>query len=115
MKRRLLKINVHVVSLRNNGRWRQLTWDIGMDLHAIFRHGPRDEMLPEFIRELRDIRGVRVIRMHGPVGRAIGTQVDAVDKAAASSGAFSRPLLLDFKDTTECDFVTVAYMVRALR
>jgi hypothetical protein len=34
-------------------------------------HNQPDE-LPEFIRELRDIRGVRVIRLQGPVGKDIG-------------------------------------------
>src|SRR5437773_8949294 len=87
-----------------------------MKLHSILGIGNHAaDSLPAFIRKLQDIRGVRVIRLQGSVGKEIGAQADAADEAAAKSGAFARPLLFDFKDTTECDFVTLAYMVRALR
>jgi anti-anti-sigma regulatory factor len=76
----------------------------------------KPDTLPEFIRELQDIRGVRVIRMHGTVGKEIGAQAEAVDLAAArSEGVFARPLLFDFSGTTGWDFATVSYMVLALR
>lgn len=77
---------------------------------------PVSDRPPEFIRELKDIRGVRVIRLQGAVGKEIGAQADAAIKASAESDdVFSRPLLFDFKETTHLDFVTVAYMVGALR
>jgi anti-anti-sigma regulatory factor len=88
-----------------------------MKLFAILGHAkPASDRLPDLIREFQDIRGVRVIRLQGPVGKENGAQADAADKAAAESeGGFSRPLLFDFKETTHSDSVTVAYMVRALR
>lgn len=58
---------------------------------------------------------MRVIRLQGPVSREIAAQADAADEAAERSGAFARPLLFDFKDATECDSVTLGYMIRALR
>jgi hypothetical protein len=76
----------------------------------------KPDTLPEFIRELADIRGVRVIRLRGEVGKGIGQQAKAVDEAAArSEGVFARPLLFDFSGTTGWDFATVSYMVLALR
>jgi anti-anti-sigma regulatory factor len=88
-----------------------------MKLFAILGHAkPASDRPPDFIRELQDIRGVRVIRLQGPVGKEIGAQANAADKSAAESeGVFLRPLLFDFKETTHWDFVTIAYMVRALR
>jgi anti-anti-sigma regulatory factor len=73
------------------------------------------EAPPEFIREIRDIRGVRVVRLRGPVGKEIGQQAAEAEANAATSEAISRPLLLDFKETTDCDFSTVSYLVLALR
>ncbi len=88
-----------------------------MDLHSILGLAtPAPDAIPHFIREVQDIRGVRVIRLQGPVGKEIGAQEAAMDKMTARSGdAFTRPLLFDFKDATECDSVTVAYLVQALR
>lgn len=77
---------------------------------------PAPDALPEFIRDIQDIGGVRVIRLQGPVGKEIGAQVKAADEAAArSEGVFARPLLFDFKGTTGWDFSTVSYLVLALR
>jgi len=88
-----------------------------MKLFTIFGHAKAEpDAIPEFIRELQDIRGVRVIRLQGPVGKEIGREAQAVDEAAAKTeGVFSRPLLFDFKETTDWDFSTVAYLVQALR
>src|ERR1044071_3417722 len=72
--------------------------------------------LPESIRPIDDIRGVRVIRLRGPVGRDIGPEADATDAAAAKGGGvFNRPVLFDFREATDCDTATVAYLIRALR
>jgi hypothetical protein len=65
---------------------------------------PAPDTLPEFIRELQDTRGVRVIRLQGSVGKEIGAQAKAADEMAArSEGVFARPLLFDFKGTTGWD------------
>lgn len=46
----------------------------------------------------------------------IGQEHRAAEEASqAAAGAFSRPLLLDFKATTAWDSSTIAYLVRALR
>jgi hypothetical protein len=72
--------------------------------------------LPESIRAIEDIRGVRVVRLRGSAGRDIGPEADAADDAAAKTpGLFERPLLFDFKEATDVDSATVAYLVRALR
>jgi anti-anti-sigma regulatory factor len=42
-------------------------------------------------------------------------QREAEETSEAISGAFSRPLLLDFEATTAWDSSTIAYLVRALR
>lgn len=88
-----------------------------MNLFTMLRHAsPEREALPHFIREIQDIRGVRVIRLQGAVGMAIGREAQAADEAAArTEGVFARPVLFDFKDTTACDFSTIAYLVQALR
>lgn len=88
-----------------------------MNLFTMLRLAkPRPDALPEFIRELKDIRGVRVIRLRGPVGKEIGAQAKAADQAAArTEGVFARPLLFDFNGATGCDFSTVSYLVLALR
>ncbi len=88
-----------------------------MKLSTILHHTPpTPDATPEFIREIVDIRGVRVVRLQGSVGREIGGQAEAAQDAAAKlEGVFARPLLFDFKDTTNCDTATVAYLVRALR
>ena len=71
--------------------------------------------LPAFIREVRDIQGVRVIRLQGPVGREIGRDAAAADEAASAEGAFVHPLLFDFRGTSGWDFSTVSYLVQSLR
>jgi anti-anti-sigma regulatory factor len=77
---------------------------------------PTPDSLPEFIREVQDIRGVRVLRLQGPVGKEIGGQFSAAEAAAEKDkDAFTRPLLIDFKATTGWDFSTVAYVVETLR
>lgn len=73
------------------------------------------EALPQFIREVQEIQGVRVLRLQGPVGKEIGGQVEAAQEAAEKQEMFTRPLLIDFKDTTEWDFSTISYLVQALR
>src|SRR6185295_8351892 len=84
-------------------------------LHLILGHKPAHDALPLFVREIEDIRGVRVIRLQGPVGMEIGEEAKATDEAAAKAeGVFMRPLLFDFKDATDVDFSTVGYMVQAL-
>ena len=48
--------------------------------------------LPAFIREVQDIRGVRVLRLQGPVGMEISRQFRAAEDAAAKTkDAFLRP------------------------
>ena len=89
----------------------------GMTLRSFLHlaeHAPGP--LPESIRALEEIGGVRVVRLRGSVGREIGPQVDAADEAAAKTpGVFERPLLFDFKEATDVDSATVAYLIRALR
>src|SRR5262245_23999353 len=72
--------------------------------------------LPKSIRAIEDIRGVRVIRLIGPVGKYVGPDADAADAAAAKAEAvFARPVLFDFKEATDVESATVAYLIRALR
>ena len=80
------------------------------------RHAPAPHLLPSFIRAVEDVRGVRIIRLQGPVGMQIGQEDREAEEASeAAAGAFSRPLLLDFKATTAWDSSTIAHLVRALR
>src|SRR5262249_32972229 len=66
-------------------------------------------------RAVEDVRGVRIIRLQGPVGTEIGSEEPEAEAASEAASAFSRPLLLDFESTTACDSSTIAYLVRALR
>ena len=85
-----------------------------LDVLGLTRDAPIT--LPAFIREVQDIRGVRVLRLQGPVGMEIGRQFAAAEEAAErSKDVFLRPLLIDFKGTTGWDFSTVAYVVETLR
>lgn len=68
-----------------------------------------------FIRAVEDVRGVRIIRLQGPVGMEIGHEEQAAENASEAAAAFSRPLLLDFDATTAWDSSTIAYLIRALR
>ena len=82
----------------------------------LFHPAPSPQLLPSFVRAVEDVRGVRILRLQGPVGIQIGKEErDAIEVSEAAAGAFSRPLLLDFKATTACDSSTIAYLVRALR
>src|SRR5712671_249793 len=82
----------------------------------LHRTGHSAGPLPGSIRAIEDIRGVRVIRLRGPVGRDAGLDADATDhEAARTEGVFDRPVLFDFRETTDCDSATVAYLIRALR
>src|SRR6266496_3916220 len=80
------------------------------------RHAPTPSLFPSFIRAVEEIRGVRIVRLQGPVGMQIGReQREAEEMSEEIAGAFSRPLLLDFKATTAWDSSTIASLVRALR
>ena len=82
----------------------------------MLRHAPAPHLLPSFIRAVEDVRGVRVVRLQGPVGMRISREEREAEVASeAAAGAFSRPLLLDFKATTACDSSTIASLVQALR
>jgi anti-anti-sigma factor len=73
-------------------------------------------LLPSFVRAVEDVRGVRIVRLQGPVGMEIGEEEREAEEASeAAAGAFSRPLLLDFKATTTWDSSTIASLVQALR
>ena len=73
-------------------------------------------LLPSFIRGVEDVRGVRIVRLQGPVGMQLGQEErEAVESIEAAAGAFSRPLLLDFMATTAWDSSTIASLVQALR
>jgi anti-anti-sigma regulatory factor len=57
-----------------------------------------------------------MVRLQGSVGTQIAqAQREAEEASEKIASAFSRPLLLDFKTTTEWDSSTIAYLVRALR
>jgi len=88
-----------------------------MKLFAILECSkPAPQALPGFIRDIEDIRGVRVLRLRGSVGKEIAAEARAAQGAAArSADVFSRPLLFDFKDTTGSDFATLGYLVGAIR
>jgi anti-anti-sigma factor len=80
------------------------------------RHAPAPHPLPSFIRAVEDVRGVRIVRLQGPVGIQIGQEDrEAEETSEAVAGASSRPLLLDFKATTAWDSSTIAFLVLALR
>jgi hypothetical protein len=84
-------------------------------LDILFHPTPAPHLLPPFIQAVDEVRGVRIIRLQGPVGTQIGQQEKEAEDASKTAGAFSRPLLLDFKATTAWDFSMIAYLVRALR
>jgi anti-anti-sigma factor len=71
---------------------------------------------PSFISAVEDIRGVRILRLQGSLGMDVGQEErEAAEAIEAAAGAFSRPLLLDFKATTAWDTSTIAALVQALR
>src|ERR1700722_3526539 len=71
---------------------------------------------PSFISAVEDVRGVRILRLQGSLGMDVGQEErDAAEAIEAAAGAFSRPLLLDFKATTSWDTSTIASLVQALR
>ncbi len=84
-------------------------------LDILFHPAPPAHLLPSFIRAVEEVQGIRVIRLQGPVGTEIGKEEQEAETAGKAAVAFSRPLLLDFKDTTAWDSSTVAYLVRLLR
>jgi hypothetical protein len=85
-------------------------------LPILRREKPAQDAASELIREIQDVRGVRVIRLHGHVGMEIGPPVGATDEAvAACEGRPSQPLLFDFSGASGCDVATVACLVQALR
>jgi hypothetical protein len=87
-----------------------------MDLWSMLGCGEaRPAATPAFVQAIEDVRGVRIVRLRGPVGATVGAEYEAADKAEDRDGAFGRPLLLDFKATTAWDTATVAFMVQALR
>ena len=80
------------------------------------RHAPTPSLFPSFIRAVEEIRGVRIVRLQGPVGMQIGRdQRKAEETSEEIAGAFARPLLLDFNATTAWDSSTIASLVQALR
>ncbi|MHC5025107.1 MAG: STAS domain-containing protein [Planctomycetota bacterium] len=89
-----------------------------MNLSSLLRKTrPAQETLPSFIRTADDIEGIRVVRLQGSVGKEIGRDFQAFNVQAERQGGdvFGRPVLLDFKDTTDWDFSTVSFLVDALR
>ena len=82
----------------------------------MLRHAPVPQLLPSFIRAVEDVRGVRIVRLQGPVGMQIGQEEREAEEASeAAAGAFLRPLVLDFEATTAWDSSTIASLVQALR
>jgi anti-anti-sigma factor len=80
------------------------------------RHAPAPRRLPPFVRAVEDVRGVRIVRLQGPVGMQLGQQERAaVEASEAAAGALARPLLLDFETTTAWDSSTIAALVQVLR
>src|SRR5258708_38218546 len=80
------------------------------------RHAPAPHLLPSFIRAVEDVRGIRIVRLQGPVGIQIGQEEREAEAAIeAAAGAFLRPLVLDFEATTAWDSSTIASLVQALR
>jgi anti-anti-sigma factor len=87
-----------------------------MRLDMLFHPVPAPHLLPSFVRAVEDVRGVRIVRLQGPVGMQLGQEErEAVEASQAAAGAFSRPLLLDFEATTAWDSSTIATLVQALR
>jgi hypothetical protein len=88
-----------------------------MKLLTLLQHPrPPAHALPEFIRAIEDIHGVRVIRLRGSVGKEVGAQAQVADEdAARTPGVFSRSVLFDFEETSDWDSSTVSYLVLALR
>jgi anti-anti-sigma regulatory factor len=77
-------------------------------------HQPTD-VPPPFIRAIEEIGDVRILRLQGDVGAAIGPQVTERNRVGQSGGVFERPVVIDFAGTTGADFSTVSYLVDALR
>lgn len=83
--------------------------------HLFKNHIEEQNELPPFVRSIEDIRGIRVVRLDGPVGKDSGDEMTEYRKRVQEHADFSRPLLLDFSDAKACDFTTVAFLVDALR
>lgn len=74
------------------------------------------EGTPAFVRLVEDVRGVRVVRLHGPVGKSIGSYTELPeDTPTPPEPAFCGSALFDFEGASECDFVTVSLLVLAAR
>lgn len=87
-----------------------------MMLDTLFHPAPAPHLLPSFVTAVEDVRGVRIVRLQGPVGMELGREErEAIEAVEAAAGAFSRPLLLDFEATTAWDSSTIATLVQALR
>jgi hypothetical protein len=88
-----------------------------MNLAHLFRKSaPSPETLPDFIRAVEDVGGVRILRLRGSVGKEIGYKVTERNEQLERQGEnFERPLLLDFAGTAGWDFSTVSFLVDALR
>jgi len=72
--------------------------------------------MPDFVDAVEDVGRVRIARLRGNVGKAIGAEVEELhDAFEEDPGAFSRHLVLDFEVTEGADSSTVAYLVRALK
>ena len=70
----------------------------------------------EWIKELDDRPGVRILRVQGDMTASVGAGVEEIYQQAKLSGdAFKRDLIIDFADATSCNFATLAYIVEALR
>jgi anti-anti-sigma regulatory factor len=84
-------------------------------LKTLFHPASAPHSLPGFIRGVEEVRGVRIVRLQGPVGMQIGNEEKQAESAGTVLGTLARPLVLDFKATTDWDSSTIAYLVRALR
>jgi len=88
-----------------------------MSLRDLFgRSEPHPGSLPSFVREVRDVDGVRIVRLRGAVGREIAKEANEfLDAAERAPDPFEHSVLFDFSGTTGADFSTVAYLVEATK
>jgi anti-anti-sigma regulatory factor len=79
------------------------------------KKAPTRSVLPPFILRVEEVRGVRILRLNGDVGKSIGKEVQDAEGGSEKAGDYCKNVLFDFEQVTTCDFSTIAYLVNSLR
>lgn len=84
-------------------------------LDALRRQPLAQTALPPFIRRIDEAPGVRILRLQGDVGKAIGREAKDAESAGDKAGDYEKNVLFDFAHVTVCDFSTVSFLVNSVR